>query len=454
MISVNLHRRSFFVTIVTLTLSLSGAAATVPAADWEAGVAKIVITPEEPIFMDGYGGRDHPAEGTLHDLWAKATAMKAPNGHTVVFVGLDLVGVPIKMTDFVSAEIEKRHGLKRDQLMYSCSHTHTGPALDHNLSHMLDMSDEDWNKVLAYQDRLNRKVITVIEQALADMKPAKLEFGNGRTNFATPRRPPIGIGPYDHEVPVLKISSLDGKTLRGLIFGYACHSTVLSFYQFSGDYPGFAMIYLEERHPDTVAMFFAGCGADQNPLPRRKIELAEKYGRMLGIAVEEVIRDPMTPLTENVSSAFQNIDLAWDHVPTTEELQASVASSNVYDQRRGKFLLDRIEKEGELSPVYPYPVQVWRFGDQLTWVTLGGEVVVDYSIRIKAELGQGKTWVTGYANDVMCYIPSERVLKEGGYEGASSMIVYNQPSPWRTGLEDQIVETVHALFEKTRAKSE
>lgn len=444
-----LPRRLFLATIFSLTAGfVVGSSA--EAADWQAGVAKIVITPEEPVFMDGYGGRDHPAEGTLHDLWAKATAMKAPNGHTVVFVGLDLVGVPVKMADFVSAEIEKKHGLTRDQIMYSCSHTHTGPALDHNLSHMLAMSDDDWAKTLAYQDRLNQKVIAVIEQALDDLKPAQLEFGNGRTSFATPRRPPIGIGPYDHEVPVLKISSPDGKDLRGLIFGYACHSTVLSFYQFSGDYPGFAQIYLEERHPEAVAMFFAGCGADQNPLPRRTVELAEKYGRMLAIAVEEVIRDPMTPITSDVSSGFKTIDLTWDHIPTKQELEEWSTSSNPYNQRRGKFLLEKIDAEGELSPTYPYPVQVWSFGDQLDWVALGGEVVVDYSLRLKDVLGPGKTWVAGYSNDVMSYIPSERVLAEGGYEGDSSMVVYNQPSRWRAGLEDQIVEAVQNLAENNK----
>ncbi|MFN0198575.1 MAG: neutral/alkaline non-lysosomal ceramidase N-terminal domain-containing protein [Planctomycetaceae bacterium] len=416
-------------------------------------MSKIVITPEEPIFMDGYGSRDHAAEGTLHDLYAKAAALKSPNGHTVVFVGTDLVGVPIKMVKIVSAEIEKRHGLKRDQLMFTCSHTHTGPALDHNLSHMLPMVQADWDKVLAYQDRLNQKMIAVIEQALADLKPARIETGIGRTGFASPRRPPIGIGPYDHEVPVLKISTPDGGQLRGVIFGYACHSTVLSIFQFSGDYPGFAQIYLEERHPDAVAMFFAGCGADQNPLPRRKIELAEKYGRMLALAVEEVIREPMTPMTGNIASAFEDIDLEFDKLPTKEELQTWTTSSNRYDAARGTFLLERIEKEGALSPLYPYPVQVWSFGDQLTWVALGGEVVVDYSVRLKEELGRGKTWVTGYASDVMSYIPSERVLKEGGYEGASSMIVYNRPSPWKTGLEERIVKAVHDLAAQTQPKA-
>ncbi len=92
---------------------------------------------------------------------------------------------------------------------------------------------------------------------------------------------------------------------------------------------------------------------------------------------------------------------------------------------------------------------MWKLGTELTWVALGGEVVVDYSLRLKSELGQGKTWVTGYSNDVMCYIPSERVLEEGGYEGASSMIPYQQPSSWKKGLEARIVDTVQALVKQT-----
>ena len=99
-----------------------------------------------------------------------------------------------------------------------------------------------------------------------------------------------------------------------------------------------------------------------------------------------------------------------------------------------------------ISPTYPYPVQVWKLGNNgVTWIALGGEVVVDYSLRLKKELGIGKTWVTGYANDVMAYIPSERVLTEGGYEGDTSMIVYMQPSKWKAGLEDRIVQAVHEL---------
>ena len=102
------------------------------------------------------------------------------------------------------------------------------------------------------------------------------------------------------------------------------------------------------------------------------------------------------------------------------------------------------------SDHYPhYPVQVWRLGDNVLWVALGGEVVIDYNVRLKKELaGDARIWITGYANDVMAYIPSARVLKEGGYEADSSMIYYGFPTSWAPAIEDKIVAKVKDLAKK------
>ncbi len=427
------------------TLALLCCSAISHAADWQAGVGRVVITPEEKMWLSGYGSRDHAFEDKVHDLYARATALRDPDGTTAVFVSLDLVGVPIKMTQLVAADLEKRHKIPRSALMIACSHTHCGPALDHTLSYMLNMQDAEWQQVKRYQGQLNQKVIQVIDQALADLKPAKLSVGQGTCGFASNRRAPIGTGPFDHQVPVLKIESIDGKTLRGLVFGYACHNTVMSFYRISGDYAGFAQLYLEERHPDTVAMFFTGCGADQNPLPRRKLELCEQYGRMLGTSVDQVLGQNMTVVTGKLSTRFKEVPLDFDSIPTEEQLKPDLTSKSHMHRNRATLLLAEQKAEGAIRPSYPYPVQVWKLGDQITWAALGGEVVVDYQIRIRNELGRDRTWVTGYANDVMGYIPSERVLVEGGYEGESSMFVYQLPSKWKAGLEDRIVNTVREL---------
>ena len=418
------------------------------AAEWQAGFAKVVITPDEPMWLSGYGARSKPSEGKIHDLYAKAAVLRDPSGATVVFVSTDLIGVPATMAKFVSAAVAKQHGIPRANIMLTCSHTHCGPAMDDMLSHMLAMKESDWVLVRKNQVQLNAKVIAVVASAIGDLKPAKLSVGNGKTGFAVNRRKPIGEGPVDHDVPVLRVTSLDGKTLRGVVFGYACHNTNLSFYQWFGDYAGLAMIALEERHPDAVALLYTGCGADQNPLPRRKMELAVKYGRMLAVAVDEVMAGAMKPVTGSLGVSMTHVDLTFDALPTKAEVEEQLKTGSRYVQARAKLLLAEYAASGKLRATYPYPVQVWQLGNEITWVALGGEIVVDYSLRLKKELGRDRTWVTGYANDVMAYIPSERVLKEGGYEGGTSMVYYQLPSKWKAGLENQIVKAVRKLAGK------
>lgn len=198
-------------------------------------------------------------------------------------------------------------------------------------------------------------------------------------------------------------------------------------------------------------MFFTGGGADQNPLPRRTIELAQKYGRMLAVSVNEVLDEPMTEVSGQLAASFEEVELEFHQLPTKEQLQTDLKNPSRYTAGRAKLLLSEWERDGSLPTSWPYPIQVWQLGKNINWIALGGELVVDYQLRLKRELGESSTWVTGYANDVMAYIPSERVLEEGGYEGDSSMIVYQLPSKWKAGLEDQIVSTVHRLARQNTA---
>jgi hypothetical protein len=246
---------------------------------------------------------------------------------------------------------------------------------------------------------------------------------------------------------VLAVRGIDRK-LRAVAFGYACHATVLSFYEWCGDYPGFAQLALETRYPGVTALFFAGCGADQNPLPRRSVALAEAYGRRLAGAVHDVLEAPMNRVEPAFKSAYTRIDLPFGMVPTREKLLEDTRNKDPYIAARAKILLEDFERTGSLKKTYPYPVQTWQLGKDLTWVALGGEVVVDYSLRLKKELG--RIWVSSYANDVMAYIPSLRVLKEGGYEGSTSMVYYGHPSAWGPRIEEMIVEAVHQQVAKLR----
>ncbi len=450
---------------VSLCAGLLLACGRLPAADpsktWRAGAAKVKITPEKLMWMSGYASRDKPAEATLHDLWAKALVLEDPDGRRVVLVTMDLVGIERALAQEVCADLAKQYKLPREAILLAVSHTHTGPVVRSNLNVMYQLDAEQQRHIVEYARALHGKLVRVVGEALKALAPARLSWGSGEATFAVNRRtnkeadvPKLRAagelkGPFDHQVPVLAVRDAEGK-LKAVVFGYACHATVLSFFKWSGDYPGFAQIELEKMHPGAVALFWAGCGADQNPLPRRTAELAEKYGKELAGSVEGVLGRPMTPIGDSLSVAYAEIDLPFADLPTRDRLVQDSTARDRYVAARAKLLLEEINKKGSLRGTYPYPVQAWRLGDGPTMLALGGEVVVDYALRLKKEMGEDRTWVVGYANDVMAYIPSLRVLKEGGYEGVGAMVYYGLPTVWSPRVEERIVESAHRQVAKVR----
>ena len=426
-------------------------------ATWQAGVARVDITPRDSLWMAGYGARDHPGEGTLHPLWAKALVLQDAEEHRGVIVTTDLLGFPGEMSDRIRVRVEKRHHLARAQIILNSSHTHSGPVLRSALYDIYPLDTTQIRKIEAYSSHLEDQVVALVDSAFSHLQPAVLSAGNGTVRFQVNRRNnesgtlPASTelnGPNDYAVPVLKVVK-PGGGLLAVLFGYACHATVLNGYEWSGDYPGFAQIALERDHPGVTALFFQGCGADQNPLPRRTVALAQQYGRELAAAVDRVLAELTeagTPLTADLTTAYREIPLAFTSPPSDERLQAYAERTTGYQHRWAERVL-RERGQGREAPVsYPYPVQVWRIGGQ-PLVALGGEVVVDYAVELKRILGQ-EIFVMGYSNDVMSYIPSVRVLREGGYEGAESQIVYGLQSTWSADIQNRIISTVLRLADE------
>ncbi|HJT31460.1 MAG TPA: neutral/alkaline non-lysosomal ceramidase N-terminal domain-containing protein [Pirellulales bacterium] len=425
----------------------------VAAETWKAGTAKVTITPERPMWMSGYAARTRPAEGTMIDLWAKALVLEDPAGQRAALVTMDLVGIPRDLSLAVRDVVETRYGLSRPQIMLAVSHTHCGPVVGRNLP-MYFFDDAQRKLVDEYAASLQQKLVELVGEAIERLAPCELAWANGQATFAVNRRnnkeadvpgrreQGLLTGPVDYDVPVLSVR--DGeRRLVAVVFGYACHATVLDFYQWSGDYPGFAQATLEESHPGATALFWAGCGGDQNPVPRRKPELCRQHGQKLAAAVERVLAGVMRPIEDHLTTSYREIELPFAQLPSHEELQQQAASANKYEGARANALLAEIDAGHPLKTTYPYPVQVWRLGRDVRLIALGGEVVVDYALRLKAELGRETTWVAGYTNDVMAYIPSRRVLTEGGYEGGGAMVYYGLPTTWSPEVEELIVRQVH-----------
>jgi hypothetical protein len=420
--------------------------------EWKAGVAKVVVTPAEFVWMSGYP-RTHPADGKLQDLWAKALAFEDPAGNRAVLITMDLIGIDRPTSRSICDELAARYQLQRRQVAINASHTHGGPVVGRNLDGMFSFGDDEWRKVEEYTRVLTGKLVALAGAAIDRLQPSKIAWSQGYCTIAVNRRenPRNDVdelralgqvrGPSDYDLPVLTVRDEKG-TLQAVVFGYACHPTTLDVsYKWSADYPGYAQDALEAAHPGALAMFWAGCGGDQAPRPRDTLALTEAYGRRVARAVDEVLAGVMRPVQGTLATEYTEIALRLDTPPSREELQANARSKNPYAAQLAQRSLAQLDAGKALRSSYPYPVQAWQLGE-LRWVFLGGEVVVDYALRLKRELGP-PTWVAGYSNDVMAYIPSLRVLREGGYEGANAMVYYSFPQPWSQDVEAQIVEQVH-----------
>ena len=423
---------------------------------WKAGVAKGIITPETQVWLAGYGSK-RPPDGKLHDLWMKALALEDPKENRVVLVTSDFQGVPKSMSDRVFEQVKVRFGLERRQLMITFSHNHCGPRLGDDLIDYYPVEADQEVLVREYTDRMVIKMVDVIGKSIADLSVARLDQGDGKATFAVNRRNnreaeipqmiadgiPL-IGPVDHSVPVLKVTRANGQ-VAAILFGYACHPTTLSFKTWCGDYPGFAQLEIEANHPGSLAMFVNTCGGDQNPLPRRTVELCERYGHMLATGVEEALKQPMQPVSAGIVSAFEYVELPYLQVVDRGQLQSLLQDPSPIKARWAARLSKHLDRGEVFSPTYPYPIHAWRLGKEMLVIGTGAETVVDYALRFKKEFGKG-TWVCGYADDMISYIPSRRVWEEGGYEGGSNLFEYGRPAlRWSGEIEDRIADSVQRL---------
>jgi len=423
---------------------------------WKAGVSRAVITPEGKMWLSGYGSRDRAAEGTLNDLWIKVLALEDGEGKRAILLTSDLVGFPKDLSDRIRERLRKQFNLSKAQIILNSSHTHSGPVLNDELHdyYGINFGAEDEKFIKAYSDKLEAKIMASIAEALQSMQSALVFTGNGVARFQVNRRnnaeaalstvSELG-GPNDYAVPVIKVADLSGRILS-IVFGYACHATVLDGYQWSGDYPGFAQTELEKRYPGTSAMFFQGGGADLNPLPRRSVALARQYGKTLAAAVEAVLSDSMKRQPAVLKTAYTELDLPLSRPPTEEELKKVIASSSGYQLTWAKRILAELQETGSLIQSYPYPIQIWKIGEQPVF-SLGGELVVAYTVELKRMYGP-EVFVMGYNNDVMAYIPSSIILKEGGYEGARALMYFHHlASGWDPSVEIRILSGMEKLAE-------
>lgn len=439
------------------------AALTAPAfADWQAGAARADITPAESVPLAGYGGKTRMSERVEHSIWLKALALRDDTGAVSVLVTADLVGLSDRMIAVIAKQAREKHRIPRERLILNTSHNHSCPVTEDVLWLYYELTPDEAAARDRYTAMVYARYDEVIGSAIANLAPAELAFEQGLAGVAVNRRRSRGSesrklgGQVDQDVPVMTVKS-DGQ-IKSVVFGYACHTTALGGLSINGDYAGFAQLELEKSFPGVVAMFVQNCGGDANPLPRIRgkddeaTALAKRYGEILAEAVRQVIAGTMTPLSGPLRVAMGEAELFLQPGIPLEELKQRLPNLTGMPKREFEHFIRQYEMLGAPPDRVRYPIQVWRFGPELTFIALTGETVVDYSLKFKAAYGWNTTWICGYNNDLLSYVPSLRVLKEGGYEGVTGMFEYGHRAPYTETVEEQITAKVDELVKQTAGR--
>lgn len=418
---------------------------------FEVGSAKADITPTEPIRLSGYGNRTKPSEGVTLRIWTKAIAIRQDEGEVALLVNVENCGISEEIRNEVAASLQEERKVRPEAITIFSTHTHSAPCLKGTLGNIFGapLKQDEQEVVNRYTAELKERMKEVCRRAIEDLKPARLYWAEGMAGFARNRR--TQSGPVDHSLPLLLAKDEGGK-IRALLANYACHCTTLTgeFNTVHGDWAGMAQQEIEKANPAALAMVAIGCGADSNPAPRSNPDYAVAYGTEIAREVQRLLATPLTELTGKLTCRSKYIQLPFDPLPTREQWQERAKQPGIVGYH-ARVNLERLDRGEKIPTELGYLVQAWNFGDQLAMISLPGEVVIDFALRIKNEFDRNRVWVNGYANYVPCYIPSERILREGGYEAESSLWYYDRPTRLSLKTESLIMDAVHQIIPKSFA---
>ena len=435
--------------LLSLTVLAGSTVSAQPADQYSVGVAVVDVTPDYPIRLNGFGNRREETETVSQRIFARALAISHGDQTPLVLVTLDSLGVRTSMVDEVGRRLQESHQLPRQNLALTFSHSHCTPKVNGASDNIFSTAIPPGHQkhIDRYTQELTDHITLAARNAIDGRSPAQLEWAIGKAGFAKNRR--TAGGPVDHDLPVLVVRDIKTGQPRAIYVSYACHCVTLSFNKVSGDWAGHAAAMIERRFPNSVGLVSIGAGSDQNPVsrvsgdPGDNVAAAQQQGVEIATEVERLLGGRMKRISGKPTVVLKTIPLPLNELPTREQLVVQTSKGRATDRYNATTQLARLDRGEKLISEIAYPIQTWSFGDSFCMNFLAGEVCVDYALRLKSEIDRERFWLNAYSNDFGCYIPSERLVAEGGYGGGAEVPYFALPTTLQAGLEKLIIDEVH-----------
>ncbi len=410
------------------------------------GIASIDITPQEPVWLTGYGSRDHKSEGVYQLLTTGAISI-ADGADEVLILTADLIGYDLAYAAAAKSRIAESTGLLPHQIVLTATHTHCAPFF-----YPMAMPGE---VEAGYAEFLEDRLVQVAVSAKNRQIEGEVAFSRGTSEFGVNRRLPDGEGgvrfapnpdgPMDRNLDTLWFRNAEGQPIGSLtIFG--CHPTSRGGYLIGGDYPSFLCRALSAQ-TEAPAFFATGCAGNIRPWFKGEnngfnTPSLEELEAASGKIANEVIQSQQNSIPVNaeelcVTSEFHHLPYA--DLPDDATLcdQAENHTNPLVKYWASEML--KLFEVGGLPSSCPQEIQMVQFNEGLRAVFLGGEVLTEIGMHIKNALQPATTITVAYSNGLIAYVPSKKTYDLGGYEVDGSHFYFLRLAPFAKEIEDLIV---------------
>ncbi len=415
--------------------------------------ADISGTPEEHMVLAGFAARDELSDGIHLPLYTHCLVV-GDGAQKVCIISNDLMEISPAITDTLLNMIAERSGLKKENILMHCTHTHSAPRSG-------GASNYTGGTNRAWKERMMETVVSNAVKAIkAKGEPFTLEIGKGSSAINGNRCEKNG--PVDRSVYVARFLQ-DGKPVASIV-NYSCHPVSMgpTSYLLSSDYPGVAARYLQEAWGGEV---FQLSGAQGNVDPAegpKKVDYTERIGKQLADDIKD-IEFRTIPSEGLLRIVNKTVDLPYEIDKVTPEAVIRHADSLAASAKTTfprfsndvmgwkEEILERF-RTGEVPSKLRYHLHGVNM-DGVVFFFSDGEPFCEYQIEAREAFPGTTVFFAGYTNGQNSYLPSEHAYEvRKGYEyEIEQMHVYikapyplsdRMPSVYREGVIDTIRETI------------
>lgn len=436
----------------------------------KAGFFEKDITPHVGGFLDGYDGRTMPSEGVTDPLFLRILALEDSFGKKIVLITADLLRFPEDMSWRIKKWAENNLGLKSSSVILNSSHTHCGPVLT------MDSVYPRWNVDFFYVDQLESTICKGIQSAVENLVSAVVKYGVFSSDLGIDRRLPKpdkdgkmvwDWGPYkqgnhDPDMSVLAIYNENGLNMKGLLYSYGCHPTARGGQNISADFPGAVSRGLKKNLGETVYTLFAqGAGGNVKPRiydPEKKSfktpskEELDTFGQKHADQISHFLQsENMKEIPLELASAEKEFDIPFDlkRVPGRKALleHSEKDNSNYHNIAYKLWARQLLEQQRTNSVPHDYRMHLTKINlnKDLQIIGMSGEVVAGVGRMVKDLYPDKSTIFLGYCSYTGPYIPTSKIIEEGGYEGEDAMTYCLLPAPFVENIDHIIKKEVLSL---------